>query len=1379
MLQRILFRLTESHLLVANTGKPFSKEGFEAVCYTDTSSKTGEKATQAASEAEAKNWVDHLIEKKRKTFSDPKQLQSASGTEQRTAKDYSARLLLELLQNAIDADREEQIGYKGIGFRSVLNEGEVIEIHSGHLHVRWSEADALEALKELVEFPERLPILDLPAWNAPDNEARELLKVGGTGSYETVVKLKIDDEGQKHVGKEWDKFASDPSLLLFVDGEIEIRWEREQTRCTWKRTQDGEIVTVSVEDTAQSFMELRWRGFESGHARAAYALNEGDKFRPSGVSEPRLRSYFPANQSPHPFSNLFLHHGKFELQSNRENISHNDTHLGELAQAMLKAAQSVGDQGELLDLLQVGSLDEKDESRIDSKVWKETQRVLNNAPLHALGGQKLADIKTCPKWDSPPSGWGGDIRLKNWAAFLAALKQVRQGALNGLPVLEPHIENTQREATLLKFNPSCAFTPFQLQKQSWAPVEDSPEPVSSSDFKVFLPHKGEPLNPPQGIQVRFLSGALHKAFAEAGGKDLDSFLMNTLAVLGFSALSVIEHSVLPKLSPDRPAEPDDDIIRFLKHLRNADSNENTKPVESFHWSEPVRRELIQKLHIRCQERSWPVLQIYAGEKWTGNRFLEDTFGDHRGFLDIEPHPDQEQRKQEENFWKWLGVAWCPKVLPVLEAIVIEKQHGEGLAWANGRFHGRFFQKQHAPEGWSEYCRMLHDDVRFTSWNYFPQLKSNWTIDGGTSALAQTGAFGVIARHWAAYRGWLHAKIGYSTNAQINHDNKSNDQLSSHLAWLFQSAKWVPCADGLHCGCNVFQPSGSVAKELKAFVPLLDLQKNDAKSSEMHLPPEFLNVCGVRSGWKDVNDNDWRSWLTMASQMQSNDNSDRQERQAIRGLYHALLDHRRRKRGDKRNEKEVEPLDNITLWSIVRNDDTHENWHLLTPRDSKPFFVDRPDVADVNLPGLRTFPVRLGGLADVARQHLGLRLLSESLSGEPNELGHEESEFSRTAVDRLYELMAYLQLGGRQKDDSEVRNALESVSLRECEELKVQFFVDDEPMGEPLVRSKFQQLDKVTRTWIVFVDHDCREDERWEAFAEALLLSSGLDTDKALNVRELLRCKAEDLPERMIKLGVAPETAEALRNKRNERAEQPPSSPAPPYTEEATKTAATQVSEQAPAVPANRSPSGNEPTLTKVTSGSERPAGSPSERCPRLPADGQRSPSSRPHPEEGMRAQRWLFERVKEWCEKQQLPEPVWELDHVDITIPMEPSSLIEAKRIDGSTIHWSRNQIEKAKTNPGRYVVALLRPTDGEEKYEVFWVREPLQDFLRLQRQVEWTWQVLKGEAFHATSWDEPEDKPTKPADSFSAEVTIADTWLEARPRGVDELASIINCRAG
>jgi len=215
MTQRLLFRLTDSHLLVGNTGKAFSREGLKAICYTDTSAEESGNLADRVTECEARGWVEQLLAKKKQIFSDLDQLGSGSGTELRTARDYSARLLLELLQNAIDAGRDEQIGPKGIGFRSVLNGTESVEIHSGNLHARWSEQDARTALAGMGDLPDRLPILDLPAWHDPDDEIVSLRQ-----EYDTVIRLILTDEGRKHVTDEWGKFSADASLLLFIEEEI-------------------------------------------------------------------------------------------------------------------------------------------------------------------------------------------------------------------------------------------------------------------------------------------------------------------------------------------------------------------------------------------------------------------------------------------------------------------------------------------------------------------------------------------------------------------------------------------------------------------------------------------------------------------------------------------------------------------------------------------------------------------------------------------------------------------------------------------------------------------------------------------------------------------------------------------------------------------------------------------------------------------------------------------------------------------------------------------------------------------------------------------------------------------------------------------------------
>ncbi|MDO8542060.1 MAG: hypothetical protein Q7S40_16605 [Opitutaceae bacterium] len=123
---RILFRLTEDALFVANTGRPFSLRGLEAVVYGWTTSKADHPEFDLPpprdfqDESDARREVDRLHNEKRRVLEIPNQRASEISQQAQTAQSYAGRALLELLQNAVDANRDTPIGYKGIGFRSIL-----------------------------------------------------------------------------------------------------------------------------------------------------------------------------------------------------------------------------------------------------------------------------------------------------------------------------------------------------------------------------------------------------------------------------------------------------------------------------------------------------------------------------------------------------------------------------------------------------------------------------------------------------------------------------------------------------------------------------------------------------------------------------------------------------------------------------------------------------------------------------------------------------------------------------------------------------------------------------------------------------------------------------------------------------------------------------------------------------------------------------------------------------------------------------------------------------------------------------------------------------------------------------------------------------------
>ena len=159
----------------------------------------------------------------------------------------------------------------------------------------------------------------------------------------------------------------------------------------------------------------------------------------------------------------------------------------------------------------------------------------------------------------------------------------------------------------------------------------------------------------------------------------------------------------------------------------------------------------------------------------------------------------------------------------------------------------------------------------------------------------------------------------------------------------------------------------------------------------------------------------------------------------------------------------------------------------------------------------------------------------------------------------------------------------------------------------------------------------------------------------------------------------------------------------------------------------------------------------------------------------MSAQKWLFVQIEKWCLEQGLPQPLWEQDYIDITIPVDPPILIEAKSIEKRTVHWTENQVRTAQSGKGRYVVALLRLSGAQpDEYEVFWVTSPLEAFGNLSgRHIKWTWQDQDGEKFALQSWLPPEERPQRAATSFQAVISLDDHWLDKLIKGVESGMSV------
>jgi hypothetical protein len=227
----VTFVLTRNCLIAANTGRAFTRRGLKAVAYGWLSSKSHNNDTSQDDEYEfkstddARNAIDEIVQKKRGKFSDPNEADSAQSAQAQVSQGYAGRLIFELLQNAADAnnDGNASIGYKGIGFRSVLNVTRTPRIHSGELHVRWSQEDAQ---REIGASGRELPMLEVPCWYGEEETEPDARRLHEDG-YPTVIVLPLTESTRSDLFNEWEEVSKDFSLLLFIEGIETLVWRED------------------------------------------------------------------------------------------------------------------------------------------------------------------------------------------------------------------------------------------------------------------------------------------------------------------------------------------------------------------------------------------------------------------------------------------------------------------------------------------------------------------------------------------------------------------------------------------------------------------------------------------------------------------------------------------------------------------------------------------------------------------------------------------------------------------------------------------------------------------------------------------------------------------------------------------------------------------------------------------------------------------------------------------------------------------------------------------------------------------------------------------------------------------------------------------------
>ncbi len=258
-------------------------------------------------------WIDDFRNTTLRTYeNEPDRIREDFGSESRVSDDYKGRALLELLQNADDAQQPESevttkvggpevvflltkkafycanggytmtrqglnslcrlshspkdrsrltIGEKGLGFKSVLSFSKIPEIHSGNLHCRFGRQGAFEFIygsenirkSRVALTAEKVPLLRIPVWCDSEHWECDPILVELSEHYATTIKLPILEDDFVVIREKLEDIK--PTILLFLNflETIEIRVDgAEPRKCCIVRDKP---VQYGSSDISQSVLE--------------------------------------------------------------------------------------------------------------------------------------------------------------------------------------------------------------------------------------------------------------------------------------------------------------------------------------------------------------------------------------------------------------------------------------------------------------------------------------------------------------------------------------------------------------------------------------------------------------------------------------------------------------------------------------------------------------------------------------------------------------------------------------------------------------------------------------------------------------------------------------------------------------------------------------------------------------------------------------------------------------------------------------------------------------------------------------------------------------------------------------------------------------------
>ncbi len=228
---KILITLTDTDLIIANTGKPFTEESVVSLCDLHISAKDKQNKINLPEKKE-ENLITDIQQSNLEDWTNTSKnhFEKHINSFNAKSKDYEGREIVELLQNAIDPITDNAIGKKGVGFKAVFNICNTPEIYSNSFYFHFDGNKTAELLKEheiFEQFEKKYPIkkdprhdkvlsMLLPHILEPEQNIKKLLQ-----QYSTIIRLPLDSIPENLI-IEVQELYENPYFLLFLQHHSDI-----------------------------------------------------------------------------------------------------------------------------------------------------------------------------------------------------------------------------------------------------------------------------------------------------------------------------------------------------------------------------------------------------------------------------------------------------------------------------------------------------------------------------------------------------------------------------------------------------------------------------------------------------------------------------------------------------------------------------------------------------------------------------------------------------------------------------------------------------------------------------------------------------------------------------------------------------------------------------------------------------------------------------------------------------------------------------------------------------------------------------------------------------------------------------------------------------